>query len=68
MNNGNSGGTDFVKKLYKMLEDDTYNDIVCWGVDGNSFVVKEIDAFTKTILPRHFKHTNFASFDPRMGR
>ncbi|CAJ0746540.1 14383_t:CDS:2 [Entrophospora sp. SA101] len=68
MNNGNSGGTDFVKKLYKMLEDDTYNDIVCWGVDGNSFVVKEIDAFTKTILPRHFKHTNFASFVRQLNK
>jgi osomolarity two-component system response regulator SKN7 len=63
-----SSGPDFVKKLFKMLEDDSYNDIVSWGINGDSFVVKEIDAFTKTILPRHFKHSNFASFVRQLNK
>ncbi|CAB5383275.1 unnamed protein product [Rhizophagus irregularis] len=63
-----SGGPDFVKKLFKMLEDESYSDIVSWGINGDSFVVKEIDAFTKTILPRHFKHSNFASFVRQLNK
>ncbi|CAG8485191.1 6377_t:CDS:2 [Ambispora leptoticha] len=63
-----TGGPDFVKKLFKMLEDESYSDIVSWGVNGDSFVVKEIDAFTKTILPRHFKHSNFASFVRQLNK
>ncbi|RIA95968.1 HSF-type DNA-binding-domain-containing protein [Glomus cerebriforme] len=64
----NTGGPDFVKKLFKMLEDESYSDIVSWGINGDSFVVKEIDAFTKTILPRHFKHSNFASFVRQLNK
>ncbi|CAG8444889.1 5584_t:CDS:10 [Ambispora gerdemannii] len=63
-----TGGPDFVKKLFKMLEDESYSDKVSWGVNGDSFVVKEIDAFTKTILPRHFKHSNFASFVRQLNK
>ncbi|KAG9286024.1 hypothetical protein G9A89_022700 [Geosiphon pyriformis] len=63
-----TGGPDFVKKLFKMLEDQSFNDIVSWGISGDSFVVKEIDAFTKTILPRHFKHSNFASFVRQLNK
>ncbi|CAI2179606.1 17003_t:CDS:2 [Funneliformis geosporum] len=68
MSNTPGGGPDFVKKLFKMLEDDSYNDVVSWGVNGDSFVVKEINAFTKTILPRHFKHSNFASFVRQLNK
>ncbi|CAG8581099.1 6300_t:CDS:2, partial [Scutellospora calospora] len=63
-----SGGPDFVRKLFKMLEDSSYSDVVSWGANGDSFVVKEIDAFTKTILPRHFKHSNFASFVRQLNK
>ncbi|CAG8610827.1 13428_t:CDS:2, partial [Funneliformis caledonium] len=40
MSNTPGGGPDFVKKLFKMLEDDSYNHVVSWGVNGDSFVVK----------------------------
>ncbi|CAG8548546.1 18862_t:CDS:2, partial [Racocetra persica] len=68
-----SGGPDFVRKLFKMLEDTSYSEVVSWGANGDSFVVKvfvdrEIDAFTKTILPRHFKHSNFASFVRQLNK
>ncbi|EAW06880.1 putative stress response transcription factor SrrA/Skn7 [Aspergillus clavatus NRRL 1] len=63
---GNS--SDFVRKLYKMLEDPSYAEIVRWGDDGDSFVVLECEKFTKTILPKHFKHSNFASFVRQLNK
>jgi hypothetical protein len=32
--------------ISRMLEDDSYNDIVSWGINGDSFVVK---VFIKSI-------------------
>ncbi|OJJ82836.1 putative stress response transcription factor SrrA/Skn7 [Aspergillus glaucus CBS 516.65] len=68
-NSGPSGNSsDFVRKLYKMLEDPSYSEIVRWGDEGDSFVVLECEKFTKTILPRHFKHSNFASFVRQLNK
>ncbi|KAI2282340.1 kinase-regulated stress-responsive transcription factor skn7, partial [Ophidiomyces ophidiicola] len=63
---GNS--SDFVRKLYKMLEDPSYAQIVRWGDDRDSFVVLECEKFTKSILPKHFKHSNFASFVRQLNK
>ncbi|RKF64682.1 Transcription factor SKN7 [Erysiphe neolycopersici] len=65
--NGNSS-SDFVRKLYKMLEDATYREIVRWTDGGGSFVVLENEKFTKTVLPKHFKHSNFASFVRQLNK
>lgn len=65
--NGNSS-SDFVRKLYKMLEDATYREIVRWTDGGGSFVVLENERFTKTVLPKHFKHSNFASFVRQLNK
>ncbi|EFW99706.1 stress response transcription factor [Grosmannia clavigera kw1407] len=53
---------------FRMLEDPTYNSVVRWGNDGASFVVLENEKFTKTILPKHFKHSNFASFVRQLNK
>ncbi|KAK9433821.1 HSF-type DNA-binding-domain-containing protein [Lipomyces doorenjongii] len=63
-----SSSSDFVKKLFKMLEDPSYRDIVRWSDAGDSFVVIETNEFTKSILPRHFKHSNFASFVRQLNK
>ncbi|RAL03769.1 putative stress response transcription factor SrrA/Skn7 [Aspergillus ibericus CBS 121593] len=51
-----------------MLEDPSYSEIVRWGDEGDSFVVLECEKFTKTILPKHFKHSNFASFVRQLNK
>lgn len=51
-----------------MLEDPSYASIVRWGDEGDSFVVLECEKFTKTILPKHFKHSNFASFVRQLNK
>ncbi|CUM64803.1 uncharacterized protein PRCAT00002416001 [Priceomyces carsonii] len=63
-----SGSNDFVKKLFQMLKEDTYKDIVRWTTNGDSFVVLNTNEFTKDILPRHFKHSNFASFVRQLNK
>lgn len=63
-----SGSNDFVKKLFQMLQDENYKDIVKWTDSGDSFVVINTNDFTKDILPRHFKHSNFASFVRQLNK
>lgn len=51
-----------------MLEDTTFADVVSWGPNGDCFVVKDMNEFTKSILPRMFKHSNFASFVRQLNK
>ncbi|ANB13794.1 kinase-regulated stress-responsive transcription factor SKN7 [Sugiyamaella lignohabitans] len=59
---------DFVKKLFTMLEDPTHRHIVRWSNSEDSFVVLDASEFTKEVLPRHFKHSNFASFVRQLNK
>ncbi|KAJ2138802.1 kinase-regulated stress-responsive transcription factor skn7 [Coemansia sp. RSA 788] len=63
-----TGVPDFVKKLFRMLEDEAHREVVCWGYDGESFVVKDPNEFSKYVLPQHFKHNNFASFVRQLNK
>ena len=51
-----------------MLEDPSHRNVVRWADDGESFVVLENEKFTKSILPKHFKHSNFASFVRQLNK
>lgn len=51
-----------------MLEDPSFQHIVSWGPHGDCFVVKDMNDFTKTVLPRMFKHQNFASFVRQLNK
>nr|OQO24589.1 hypothetical protein B0A51_09000 [Rachicladosporium sp. CCFEE 5018] len=63
-----NSSSDFVRKLYKMLESPQDERVVRWGNEGDSFVVLENEKFTKHILPKHFKHSNFASFVRQLNK
>lgn len=39
-----------------------YEDLVNWCEDGHGFIVKNIPAFEKRVLPQFFKHNKFTSF------
>ncbi|TFK67559.1 hypothetical protein BDN72DRAFT_94127 [Pluteus cervinus] len=65
---GLPAAADFVKKLYKILEEKTFHDAVCWSSAGDCFVVRDVNEFTKLVLPHMFKHSNFASFVRQLNK
>ncbi|KDR77285.1 hypothetical protein GALMADRAFT_439371 [Galerina marginata CBS 339.88] len=54
--------------LPSMLEDGSTQSIVCWGSKRDCFVVKNINEFSRTILPQVFNHSNFPSFVRQLNK
>ncbi|MCO5553898.1 hypothetical protein L7F22_007424 [Adiantum nelumboides] len=53
----------FLIKTYDMVDDSLTNSIVSWSPTCcNSFVVWDFYEFSRSLLPRFFKHNNFSSF------
>ena len=52
----------FLAKLYDILESNLYGHLISWNTDGTRVVLKKLDEFSKTVLPKYFKHSNFSSF------
>lgn len=50
------------------MEDKSYKSIISWGDNGDSFVVKDATEFSRNVLPKHFKHNNFASFVRQLNK
>ncbi|KAG0169898.1 hypothetical protein DFQ30_003111 [Apophysomyces sp. BC1015] len=48
--------------LGSMVVDKQYQHLIAWNYTGTSFVVCNIMEFSRDVLPKHFKHSNFSSF------
>jgi heat shock transcription factor len=59
---GEPGPAPFVAKTYEMVADAATDAVVSWADRGSSFVVWDPHALAAAVLPRFFKHANFASF------
>ncbi|CDO91967.1 unnamed protein product [Kluyveromyces dobzhanskii CBS 2104] len=66
--NQRSSFNDFVRKLFLILESEEYTSIISWSPDGKNFIVLDTNKFTTDILPKHFKHSNFASFVRQLNK
>ena len=53
---------NFLLKLYQILENESYKDIIHWTEDGKYFVISNLHDFTEQILPKYYKHNNYSSF------
>lgn len=51
----------FLTKIYDIVDSST-DDLIEWGSDGKSFIVKDPKRFAKETLPHFFKTANFNSF------
>lgn len=54
--------TAFLAKLWALVNDPSCDDLIAWDQSGTSFHVYDQARFAREILPRYFKHNNFASF------
>ncbi|KAG1048581.1 hypothetical protein G6F43_009044 [Rhizopus delemar] len=59
---------DFIQKLFRMLENDSSENTLSWSSNGTTFIVKDTIEFSRTVLPKHFKHSNFASFVRQLNK
>ncbi|KAI5181841.1 hypothetical protein NEOKW01_1998 [Nematocida sp. AWRm80] len=60
--------TEFVDKLYKMLEEPQNHSYIQWCSSGNSFLIINPTEFGKCILNKHFKHGNLSSFVRQLNK
>ncbi|CAL0306975.1 unnamed protein product [Lupinus luteus] len=56
------GPPPFLKKTFEMVEDPETDRIVGWSENRDSFIVFDSHQFSKLLLPKYFKHSNFSSF------
>jgi len=53
----------FLEKLFDILEDSkSHSHLISWQADGTSFIIKKVNEFSETVLPRYFKHSNIQSY------
>ncbi|SAL97187.1 hypothetical protein [Absidia glauca] len=52
----------FITKLCMILDDSSIQEMIAWSQDGERFCVYDIPGFSKVVLPRYFKHSNWPSF------
>lgn len=52
----------FLTKTYDIFSRDEHQEFCGWGSKGDSIVIRQTEQFSKNVLPKYFKHSNFQSF------
>ena len=47
--------SQFLKKLYRVVEDPQTDHVISWDDSGESFVIHNVNTFTTEIIPELFK-------------
>ncbi|KAI5190565.1 hypothetical protein NEMIN01_1103 [Nematocida minor] len=63
-----SQSTEFIDKLYSMLEDAQNQMYIQWTGSGTSFLIINPTEFGKCMLNKHFKHGNLSSFVRQLNK
>ena len=53
---------NFLFKLYQILENPEYKNIISWIDNDKGFIIENVYDFTENILPKYYKHKNYSSF------
>ncbi|PON84423.1 Heat shock transcription factor [Trema orientale] len=57
-----AGPPPFLNKTFQMVDDPDTDSVVSWSQARDSFIVWDSHDFSKNLLPKYFKHSNFSSF------
>lgn len=52
----------FLSKLYDIINDITYKDIISWNIEGNGIIIKNTIKLCELVLPKFYNHRNYSSF------
>lgn len=59
---GRKPAAAFLAKLFEILEIPEFKEFIDWQPDGQSFLIKKVEDFSRIVLPQYYKHNNFQSF------
>lgn len=63
---GKGSYSPFPVKLFDLLQI-ADEEVVKWSENGRVFLICDMDRFTDEVLPKHFKHNNFTSFQRQLN-
>jgi heat shock transcription factor len=52
----------FITKTFSIFNTIEFLDCCGWGNEGTTIIIKNMEQFAKTVLPKFFKHSNITSF------
>ena len=52
----------FLLKLYDILNDNTYHDIIHWNMERSGIIITNITKLSNEVLPKFYRHNNYSSF------
>ena len=52
----------FLLKLFNILNDNKYKDIIHWDFEGTTLIIEDIDNLCSMVLPKYYIHSNYNSF------
>jgi len=58
----------FPMRLMQVLDNEEYDNIMTWTENGNAFLIKDRDAFVRSVLYSHFKGLKYDSFIRKLYR
>mmetsp|Transcript_6146 Transcript_6146/g.10051 ORF Transcript_6146/g.10051 Transcript_6146/m.10051 type:complete len:274 (+) Transcript_6146:74-895(+) len=58
----------FLKKTYEIISTPEFADICSWGSGNDTIFIKNIEEFADKVLPKYFKHSNYASFKRQLHK
>lgn len=60
--------SEFVGKLFRMLEEPENYPYIGWSRDGRSFIITNQEGFSEFVLEKHFRHKNWSSFVRQLNK